>query len=226
MEIKVSLFQFEVDEDTFIQPRKLRGYVGCTFPQEDMVHNHLQDEVRYDYPCVQFKIVDSLPTIVCFGEGTNLLQGLFFELDTLQIGGRTIPVYERTFRTQTYQYGDVDDTLEYRFISPWLPLNQQNYRSYQQLSTHAEKKAELERILIGNVLSQAKGLGYWVENDLKVDLSFRTLKNSVRYKGNRFQGFRGSFKLNFPLPDYLGIGKGVSRGYGAVELMSGKGDNR
>lgn len=216
MRMNVSLFQFYVGDDHFVAPRKLRGYVGCTFREHEVVHNHQQDGLRYAYPAVQYKILDDVPTIACYGRGTEVLHELFFEMNTLDIAGQTLPVYERTFREVSFDYGDTDERVEYRFLTPWLPLNQENYRSYQELDTFEEKKAELERILVGNILSQAKGLDYWVDNRLEVELDFSVLGDPVVYKGNRFEGFEGSFTVNFHLPGYLGLGKGVAHGHGTI----------
>jgi hypothetical protein len=37
----------------------LRGFVGSAFPEEELVHHHHRDGSRmYDYPRVQFKVID------------------------------------------------------------------------------------------------------------------------------------------------------------------------
>jgi len=36
-------------------------------------------------------------------------------------------------------------------------------------------------------------------------------------------GFKGTFSVNFELPDYIGLGKSVSRGFGTVKQASYKG---
>ena len=35
-------------------------------------------------------------------------------------------------------------------------------------------------------------------------------------KGTKVTGIRGEFTTTFAIPDFLGLGKSVSRGYGAV----------
>jgi hypothetical protein len=102
-------------------------------------------------------------------------------------------------------------------LTPWFPLNQDNYDDYEALETFEAKEEELERILTGNILSQAKGLDYWIDNRLKVELDFYSLKRPVYHKGVKFHGFKGSFTVNFNLPDYLGLGKSVSHGFGTVK---------
>lgn len=50
-------------------------------------------------------------------------------------------------------------------------------------------------------------------------LNVRPIKKPVDCKGNKFIGFMGNFKVNFELPDYIGLGKGVSRGFGTVRRI-------
>jgi len=39
----------------------------------------------------------------------------------------------------------------------------------------------------------------------------------VEFKGIRMIGFKGEFTVNFNIPDFFGIGKGVSHGFGTVK---------
>ncbi len=38
----------------------------------------------------------------------------------------------------------------------------------------------------------------------------------IVYKGTEILGFTGRFKVNFKIPDFFGLGKGVSQGGGTV----------
>jgi hypothetical protein len=33
------------------------------------------------------------------------------------------------------------------------------------------------------------------------------------------KGFKGTFAVNFELPDYIGLGKSVSRGFGTIKRV-------
>ena len=48
-------------------------------------------------------------------------------------------------------------------IKGWLPLDSENYRAYVWADGLAEQMEMLERILIGNILSLAKGIGVLFE---------------------------------------------------------------
>jgi hypothetical protein len=51
----------------------------------------------------------------------------------------------------------------------------------------------------------------------KIDHKFKEVK--VNLKDKSVTGFTGIFQTNFCLPDYLGIGESVSRGFGAMRRM-------
>jgi len=54
--------------------------------------------------------------------------------------------------------------------------------------------------------------GFFSKDEIEINL----LECNVSLKGVAMMGFKGSFAVNFNLPDYIGIGKSVSRGFGTV----------
>jgi len=78
------------------------------------------------------------------------------------------------------------------------------------------KNSLLKKILIGNILSMSKSLGYIVEVLIKVESS-GVMEQKSFLKGTPMLGFLGTFSVNFEIPDYWGIGKSVSRGFGTVK---------
>ena len=99
-------------------------------------------------------------------------------------------------------------------LSPWLPLNEANYSAFKDLGVE-KQKAFLEKILVGNTLSCLKGLGIFVDYRVESYLvSFRSY--TVRAHGNPFEAFSARFFLNVDLPDFIGLGKSVSKGFGTI----------
>ena len=79
----------------------------------------------------------------------------------------------------------------------------------------------LEKILIGNIQSMSKSLGYTVLASIEAKII--ELKEVQRkLKGNPMLGFLGTFSVNFEIPDYWGIGKSVSRGFGTGKKLNNK----
>ncbi|MFU8767763.1 MAG: CRISPR-associated endonuclease Cas6, partial [Candidatus Methanoperedens sp.] len=75
----------------------------------------------------------------------------------------------------------------------------------------------LRKTLIGNILSMSKSFNYQVPDTIKCDVQVNIRKN--RLKETNMMSFVGVFSTNFLIPDYLGIGKSVSRGFGAVRQL-------
>ena len=42
----------------------------------------------------------------------------------------------------------------------------------------------------------------------------------ITYKSVKMNAFKGEFKIHYDLPDYIGIGKGVSQGFGCVKKIN------
>jgi hypothetical protein len=107
--------------------------------------------------------------------------------------------------------------VAYRFVNPWLGLNQENHQRYDHARPGAERWNLLSRVLVGNCLSVAKAFGLRVSAHLTADVSLLTPR-VCRFKDVPMTGFSGPFRVNFHLPTGLGIGKSVSRGFGTVAL--------
>lgn len=199
----------------------LRGYFGRAFGGEVMLHHHQPDgSLVYDYPRVQFKVLDRTAHLIGVGEGCPLVTRLWAEVDQARIGFEDLTVLESRLSQRREPLGEAAGSIVYRFRTPWLGLNQDNHRRYHALSVAAERRALLERILVGNCLSVAKAFGHRVIARLTAD-SDGLRPWTTRLKGVEMQGFVGTFRINFHLPDHMGIGKSVSRGFGTVECQDG-----
>lgn len=196
----------------------LRGYVGRAYPEEELVHHHRGDgSLIYEYPRVQFKVIDRTAHLIGLAEGGEVVERLWRELDQARLGNEQLPVLEATLLKRREPLGECADAVEYRFLNPWLGLNQVNHGRYQLAGSDAERAAVLERVLVGNCLSVAKAFGHWVQGKLAADA--RRLRSRICcFKGQPMVAFDGVFQVNFRLPGGVGIGKSVSRGFGTVAL--------
>ena len=205
---------------TPFQIHKFRGYVGNVFAEHDLIHNHDTETGKhiYRYPLIQFKIIDKVPCIIALTDkAVQVFTEIFISLDEIDIEGHKIPVSEKNFKIETVDFGFSMETFMYKFLSPWIALNQKNYSVFKKMNDQEEKKDLLKRILTGNILSMAKYLGCRLGPDQRIqsDLNFRQSKTTL--KGKSMIGFEGMFKTNFQLPDYSALGKSVSRGFGCIK---------
>jgi hypothetical protein len=197
---------------------QLRGFFGDYFREHSpLLHNHYDDgRLRYRYPLVQYKVVDGIPMLVGLKEGAQLLTALFFKIHTLHIAGYEYPVMERNISYKNVPVGWSDTLTDYRFGTLWMPLNQQNYLEYQDKNETA-RRAMLARILTGNILSFLKGIDLYLPEDKRIMVTVRPSDERLTgFKNQLMTGITGGFTTNVALPNYIGLGKSVSRGYGVI----------
>lgn len=211
---KVSRLSFPEIKLATRDGHKLRGFVASLFPEYDEFHNHSEKGWLYRYPIIQYKVINGVPYIIGINQGADKLQQVEDELEELILGNMKIPVFEKALTISCETVGVLDDVMEYSFLTPWLALNQDNYRRYLE-GTGVEQREKLRSVIIGNLLSLSKGMDHRVNKKIVVDLG--TLNPiETKFKDQKMLAFIGKFFVNFAIPDYLGIGKSVSRGFGTV----------
>lgn len=215
MKFKTSYLVLETDKAVKEGANKLRGYVGNKFPEHLILHHHLEGtHYLYTYPKVQYKVIGGVPSILGIDEGADVLKKISGSLDEIVLGKNNYKVEQKVLYDRE---SDVkpERMMYYKFVTPWVGLNSKNYQRFNEKKDWNEKKFLLNRVLVGNVLSMCKGLGVIANRRLEVHSHFDVER--VLFKGLEVSGFMGEFKVNFRIPDFFGLGKGVSQGYGTVK---------
>jgi hypothetical protein len=197
--------------------QQLRGFFATKFNEYTELHQHNADKFIYRYPVVQYKMIGNVPTVIGINEGAEVLKQIFDEYQEIRLGENTYQVVERGISLKDEEYGISDKIHTYEFATPWLALNQENYRKFYTLKGKPERDEFMRKILIGNLISMAKSLNYDVPGQIKCDTNLHFQKD--RLKDVSVMVFTGKLYANFLIPDLLGIGKSVSRGFGAVRQL-------
>lgn len=196
------------------QGRRLRGFFAAGQAEGSLLHNHGEGgRELYRYPLVQYKVLRQVPTILAIEQGIPAVHPLVMEATALRLGEIDYPCGQVNIDLRTDTAGDCPQPVRYRFLSPWFALSQENYRAYLALPPE-EQPLLLQRILTGNILSMAKGLGLTVENRLQVTASLTP--RASRFKTETVMGFVGEFSVNYRIPPLFALGKSISRGFGVV----------
>ena len=217
-EILQTIIRFpEIQLDTR-DAHKLRGYFGDYFKlHSPLLHNHYEDgTLRYQYPLIQYKVINKIPTLVALNEGAELLSSLFLKIDHIRLDNRNYPLSSKNIEQRKVPVGLSESLYEYRFDTLWMALNQENHKEYIRLNIE-EKDEKLNRILRNNILSFYKGAGIWLED--KVMAKGKFIEKETRFKDSRMLAFGGSFVTNAMLPVGVGLGKSVSRGFGTISMQ-------
>jgi hypothetical protein len=188
--------------------------------ESDLFHNHLEDEkFIYRYPLIQYKIKDKKPTLVCLKEATDDIHYLLKQKDfKFRIGKETINFEIEDVRLK-YEYMQTWDSDFTYNIHNWLALNQVHYKQYKKLDGLVEKYRFLEEIL-------EKHLRLFM-NEMNANETIPLTVKILDMKGEKFIEYKGVFhlcfsinmKTNLTIPDYIGLGKGVSIGFGIVKKI-------
>ncbi|MBC7128913.1 MAG: CRISPR-associated endonuclease Cas6 [Thermoplasmatales archaeon] len=218
MNVRVLITALKTDKPVKENASMLRGYIGNKFKENIILHHHVGgNESLYAYPRIQYKIIENTPIIVGIEEGVEILKNISDGLKELILGRSRYKILSIQMNQLNAEFGKCRENIKYRFLLPWLALNQENYKKYKEINDWKEKKKFLNGILIGNILSMCKSLDYIVAGKL---YSHSLLNEEiVKYKGIFHTTFTGEFRINFKIPDYLGIGKGVSHGFGTIKRV-------
>lgn len=198
---------------------KLRGYFGNLFKEHSpLLHNHYEGGgFRYKYPEIQYKVLDTIPTLVGIGEGAALLPQLFLKIKEIDLDGRRYEVNAKNIELTAEETGYSRNLEEYQFQTLWMALNQKNYPKYQKLDNEADKQEMLNAILVGHILSFFRNTGIELDANERLMAKVDLREKSTNFKEKKMVAFSGKFIVNAHLPDEIGLGKSVSRGFGTIK---------
>lgn len=192
---------------------KLRGYFGSKYIDVQAMHNHGKDGFVYQYPKVQYKVVDSVPYIIGLSECADMVTSIGLTECNIKIGTECMDLGNPVIETNYEEFGICDGMRNYEFATAWIALNQENARKYEA-AKRAGKEEMLRKILIGNLISMSKGFHYDVKDRIVAELDVEEVRTIL--KNQDMVAFIGRFSTNFTIPEYVGVGKSVSRGFGTI----------
>lgn len=217
--ITTALFRNRISDDEipFFRGAMIRLSGG-----DALFHNHNGDGFNYSYPLVQYKRIKGCVVVVGINQGSELLSCLMGNRDKffLQIGNQEKEMEIAMLYSDTVTI-TCDVSSEYAYsIGRWLPLNSENYRAYQQKESLVERISMLEKILVGNILSFAKGVGIYFEHPVVCHFLQLESTGLIRYKDVELMSFSGKFRCNVRLPEGIGLGKLASMNHGVIKCVN------
>lgn len=201
------------------QGHQLRGAMANLYREWFIMHQHVGKQYLYQHPLVQYKVICGIPMVTGIGIGAELLAALEPPAE-LTLGHSQVRFEDVRIISGVYE-PDFGEFRQFHFITPWLALNEDNYQLYCAFEEDDQVIAIgqlLQRILIGNVLSFAKGLGLSILARLQVNIDHWRAE-PVRAKQHRsglMLGFNARGQINFSAPPLWGFGKQSSRGNGVM----------
>ena len=129
--------------------------------EHTLFHNHeATGELRYRYPLIQYQRLGKNPALLCLNEGVEAAQHFLTQPDwELDLNGHLLRLQVGQIQMREHRLQISEQPFTYR-LHQWLALNQENYRHYMLQTGLTARLQLLERILTGNLLSMATGLGW------------------------------------------------------------------
>lgn len=171
-------------------------------------------------------ILSRYPPILCGQHGPALrITGLCQGADVLwQIVDHKPEILDGTLRCHVdtrdaeircEPFGITDEEHEYEFITPWRALNQQNGKKFYLLQGKPSRDAFMQKLLTAQLNTLAKSLEYAPDRPITSSARVRFIRE--RIDRQTVMIFKGTFRTNLEIPQYLGIGQYVSQGSGWVQ---------
>jgi len=182
-----------------------------------LFHHHLDDsKYLYKYPLIQYKSIGRSPSIICIDVGVDEIHKYFEQRGwDIVVNGRLIEMKISRLELNQFVMQVWDKHFSYSIYN-WIALNQQNYQKYLKLESMAERISFLENTLKANILAFAKGIDWIIEKQIEVRILTMKDPYIVNVKKNSLMAFNLDFKTNVFLPNFIGLGKSVSKGYGVI----------
>lgn len=191
---------------------KLRGFFASRFRDDDYFHNHHQDGSSiYRMPLIQYKICEGILTVLGYQSMVPIVAEKFLKINSIELNGRSIKNFETSVTLSDEDFIVSEDLHEYGFESLWLCVNQNNYMNY------INQKLDLNQVLVNHLLTNFKG--YNIEAHKKIMVKGHYKEHLVKVNNKERFGFTGRFTTNVKMPDWQGIGKMKSVGFGCVKRI-------
>ena len=200
-------------------PHLLRGALGNLFRENPLFHQHDEVGVIYRYPLVQYRWDHRGAMLLGLGAGAQAMVRVDWPGLELRLGERRLHVREAVCEFARHPVALIDHLLRYRFVAPWLPLNQDLYQRYRDLSPQDQVR-ERDRLAVAGLLLALRGFGIEIQGRLFAAFEMCS-SHTCDYKGIPLLGFQGRLLTNLDLPNGLALGRAVSHGYGWIEREDG-----
>ena len=219
-----------VSFDTNIQPYQLPAFRGAVARkvgiEHEWFHNHDNENGGFHnrYPLIQYKLDtykgQMRPMLLCLEQGIEEAHHLFSQPDwSLNLNGEALNLKIANLNVNQYTLNTWERPFRYR-IHKWQAMNTENYEKFRLLRGVVDRTCFLEKLLDNQIHSFAKGVDWDITNDFAVKVLSEPREEWLQYKHRqKTLVFTVDFETRVSLPDFIGLGKGASRGLGVVRKM-------
>ena len=217
MILRMYTISIEPEQPLRFSPDELRSFLNKKLAEYSALHMDDADRFLHRYPVLQCKQLKSDLIVTGISQGAGCLCQLTADGTMLGTGGSTCRITARDPVIRSELFGISDSVIPYEFLTPWIALNQQNAKKFYNLNGKPERDAFMQKLLATQLLTLAKSLDYGITAPIRCEAKVRFRRD--RIGDENIMVFLGKFRTNLHIPDYLGLGRSVSQGYGTIKRI-------
>ena len=196
-------------------PYQVKGVLMKTFPNEEIVPM-LNGSYRkkYLYPRIQVKILDEEILLVGLNQGVDPILKIQEKIKDLNFGDITFEVLDKSVAEESEAFMFTSSLQKYEFVSNWVALNANTSKQFDA-KNDKEKLQFLNNLIAKNIVFISQDIGFELPENIYSQIIVSSLE-ATKMDQNGWRAFDGKFSTNLVMPDYLGIGNGITRGFGTI----------
>ena len=214
-DIKTTVLRLSTDKPVRKTPYQVKGVFikkHASEPITPMLDGTYRK--KFSYPRVQVKILNEQIHIIGINEGVEPVLSIPDKIKELDFGNITFTINDFEEEAFEQQFVLSGTAVKYSFLTSWAALNHVTGNKYRS-TPFKKKKSYLNKLLGINLIFLAKEMGVPIEKGIYTKVEIPNL-HPKSIDDNKWKSFKGNFKTNIILPNYIGLGNGITRGYGTI----------
>ncbi|MCB0630732.1 MAG: CRISPR-associated endonuclease Cas6 [Saprospiraceae bacterium] len=221
MNLSILAATFDLPLESRDIPRWRSAWAEMAGFEHDRFHNHKPGDegVIYRYPLVQYRVRRGRAAIMALDQATmDVQQALTAKAWEITWDYQPLEIGLEDLRLETYELHLDRQSHEYRLRS-YLPFNDRNFDRWNKAPNLIARIRLLESLIAGHLLNFATGVGWKIPGRFDVELLHLDRAYTRPLHEIQRPAFDLVFKTNLFVPAGIGLGKGVSHGYGLLLPM-------
>ena len=213
--IKSAVLKLITDKPVRKTPYQVKGVFIRHFKNELIVPMlNGSNRHKFLYPRVQVKILNEQIYIIGIKEGLDPVISIAEKVKKLDFGNITFNVESFEILEYNNDFISSKQIITYEFLTPWIALNHMNQGTYKK-SNEQQQRLFLNKLIGQNIVFLANELNLSLEKNIYTKLDIIDL-SPKKVDEKNWGSFEGAFKTNCILPNYIGLGNGITRGFGTI----------
>lgn len=184
----------------------------------DRFHNHRPGDqgVIYRYPLMQYRCRRQRAAFFAMQDAVSDVEETLSQ-DSWEITWNREPltIGVEDLRLETFELY-LDHKWHHYRIRRYLPFNSRNFQRWEEASNLIERVKLINDVFVGHIFAFASEVGWRIPGRLEIETTHLFRHRIISLHDLSRPAFDLAFRTNIFLPSGIGLGKGVSHGFGVV----------